>query len=441
MSADQPSHGLADAVTWLIGLGMGITVALGIRAESWQAVHAAGGLATAAGRLSALVGTYLMMVMIVLIARVPAIERAVGHDRLVKLHRTFAPAALVLLVAHGFLITLGYGQAAHRGMLHEFSVIVGTLPGMVGATVGMALLLGAGLTSYRMARRRMRHETWWTVHLLTYLAVALSFSHQVSTGASFIHQPVARAWWTMLFLGSAGLVAVYRVGLPVWRSLYHNLKVVGVYEEAPGVVSVILKGRRVERLAVSGGQFFHWRFLRRGYWWQAHPYSISAMPQPPYLRVTVKDLGDHSGNLAGLRRGTRVAIEGPYGAFTRHATKNRRLLLVGAGVGATPIRSMLEDLPATADVVVLLRASSERDLVLDHEIEMLVEARGGKLHRLVGDRRAQPLTSTQLRGLVEDISARDVFICGPEGFTNSFIRAARRLGVRKRRIHREEFAF
>ena len=60
------------------------------------------------------------------------------------------------------------------------------------------------------------------------------------------------------------------------------------------MVSVICTGRRLDRLAVSGGQFFCWRFLTRGMWWQAHPYSLSALPQPPYLRLTVKAVGDHS---------------------------------------------------------------------------------------------------------------------------------------------------
>ncbi|MDX6519662.1 MAG: hypothetical protein QOF08_267, partial [Gaiellales bacterium] len=271
--APAPNHRHADIVSWLIGLGMGMTLALGVKAESISALHAAGGVATAAGRLTGLAGTYLLMVLVLLVSRLPAIERSVGHDKLVRMHRRLAPAALLLLVAHGALITVGYAQAAHTGLLHEFGVIIQTLPGMVTALLGFVMLIAAGVTSYRFARRRMKHETWWVVHLYTYLAVALSFSHQIATGASFVADPLAKAWWTALLLGTAGVVLVYRVGLPLWRSAYHNLSVVGVYEEAPGVTSLILKGRRVERLAVSGGQFFQWRFLRRGLWWQAHPYS------------------------------------------------------------------------------------------------------------------------------------------------------------------------
>ena len=108
----------------------------------------------------------------------------------------------------------------------------------------------------------------------------------------------------------------------------------------------------------AGGQFLQWRFLRRGLWWQAHPYSLSAAPSGRHLRITVKDLGDHSRALARLRPGTRVAIEGPYGAFTAGARRGDRVLLIGAGVGITPIRALLQELPRGTDVVVVLRAST-----------------------------------------------------------------------------------
>ncbi len=440
-SAAAPDRRHGDAVSWLIGLGMGATIALGLRAESLSALHAAGGPATAAGRMTGLVGTYLLMVLVLLVSRLPALERSIGHDKLVRLHRRIAPAALVLLAAHGALITIGYGQAAKRAPLGEFAVILQTLPGMVMAAAGFLLLTAAGVTSYRFAKRRLKHETWWVIHLYTYLAVALSFTHQIATGTMFVNHPLARAWWIALLLGTAGVVLFFRVLVPIYRSVYHNLRVVGVYEEAPGAVSIILKGRKVERLSVNGGQFFQWRFLRRGIWWQAHPYSISAMPMPPYLRITVKDLGDHSASLSRLSNGTRVAIEGPYGAFTRHAASGRKFVLVGAGVGVTPIRAMLEDLPHGTDVEVIVRASTPQELVLDGEIEALVASRNGRLHRLIGDRDHVPIHAQALRDLIGDLHERDLYICGPEGFTRRFITAARRAGVPPSRIHHEQFAF
>ena len=154
----------------------------------------------------------------------------------------------------------------------------------------------------------------------------------------------------------------------------------------------------------------------------------------------MKDLGDHSSELARLRPGTRVAIEGPYGAFTHHARTRDAVLLVGAGVGVTPVRALLEDLPSYVDVEVVLRGSTSEDLVLEHEVAQLVERRGGQLHRLVGPRSAVQLDPASLRLLVPDVAERDIYICGPEGFSSAVERAARASGTPSAQVHREAFA-
>lgn len=429
------------ALAGLAGVGLAVTAGLALSSESAGTLSAPGGPATALGRLTGLVGTYLLLIAVVLVARLPALDRAIGHDRLVRWHRRLAPWPLFLIAGHGALITVGYAQAAQTGALHQLGVLLTSYPGVLAATAGFGLLAMAGVTSYRRARARMRHETWWAVHLYVYLGLALSFSHQLSTGAAFVAHPAVRAWWISIWLATAGVVLVYRVGLPIWRSLYHRLRVVAVHSEGPGVVSLVIEGRRLDRLAVAGGQFLQWRFLRPGLWWQAHPYSLSALPTTSHLRVTVKDLGDHSSELARLLPGTRVAIEGPYGAFTHHARARDAVLLVGAGVGVTPLRALLEDLPAHVDVEVVLRASTREELVLEHEVAALVERRGGRLHRLVGPRSAIRLDRAELRRLVPDVAQRDVYVCGPEGFTAGVERAARDAGTPRARIHHEAFAF
>jgi ferredoxin-NADP reductase/DMSO/TMAO reductase YedYZ heme-binding membrane subunit len=432
---------VVDVLAGLTGLGLGATIALGVLGESSRSLSADGGLATAAGRLTGLVAAYAMVVVVLLVARVAPLERAIGQDRLVRWHRKLGPWPLYLLGAHGILITVGYAQAAHDGLLHQLWQLVWTYPGILASAVATVLLVSAGVSSYRKARRRMAYETWWSVHLYTYLALFLSFSHQVNTGASFVGHPSNRAWWTALWVGTLAVVLVSRVGTPVWRSLRHRVRVVGVRREGPGVVSVVLEGRRLDRLPVGGGQFLQWRFLRRGQWWQAHPYSLSAVPTSSRMRITVKDLGDHSRWLAAVRPGTWVAVEGPYGAFTPDARKGEKVLLVGAGVGSTPIRAVLEDLPPQTDVVVVLRASDRAGLVLRDEFARHVRDRGGRLHELVGPRDRVPLDTAGLRALVPDLAERDVYVCGPDGFTGSVADAAHAAGVDRSRIHHESFAF
>ncbi len=425
----------------MAGLGFGAIVAAVIAGESRAALAAPGGLLTAAGRLSGFAGTYLLLIMVVLVARLPWLERSAGQDQLIRWHRKVASWAITLICAHVTFITLGYAQAVNSPLLHEIWVLLTSYRDILAAAAGFGLLVLAAVTSYRHVRRRLNYETWWVVHLYLYLALALAFAHQIVTGVVFIGHPLTRALWIVIWAATAGLVLTFRVGQPILLSLRHRLEVVEVRDEAPGVVSVICRGRNLDKLAVSGGQFFQWRFLTKELWWQAHPYSLSALPRPPYLRVTIKELGDQSRAMAHLRPGTRIAIEGPYGAFTHHVQSSDGVVLIGAGVGVTPLRALLEDLPEDTDVVALIRASTIDDLVHRDEIASLVEQRGGRLREIIGPRHRARLDAKALRRAVPDIAGRDVYVCGPEGFTTEIVQAAVRLGVASEQIHIEAFGF
>jgi predicted ferric reductase len=435
-----PRPAVAAAALLIAGVGLGATAALTITAETGSQLTAPGGPATFAGNLTGMVGTYLALMMVLLVSRIPVFEHVLGQDGLLRWHRRLAPWPISLLVGHAVLITAGYAQAARAGPWHEASTLILSYPDILTATVGLALMCLAGVVSVRAIRRRVRREVWWTVHVYLYLALAISFAHVIVLGPSFAGHPLTRAVWSLAWAATAGLVLAYRVGLPVLRSVRHDLRVAEVRPEGPGVVSVICQGRRLDRLPVSGGQFLFWRFLTRDLWWQAHPYTLSALPRPPQLRLTVKGVGDHSAALARLEPGTRVAIEGPYGVFTRHAQRQPRVLLIAAGIGVTSVRALLEDLPRAAKPVVLLRATRSEDLVLGTEIADLVKRRGGQVHELTGRRGQASIDPHWLRRAVPDLLQRDVYVCGPEGFVTEIVQVARWLGVPDEAIHHEAYA-
>jgi len=421
-------------------VGLGAVTALTITSETGAQFTAAGGVATFVGSLTGMVGTYLAMVMVLLVSRIPFVERVLGHDGLLRWHRWLAPWPISLLVAHAVFITAGYAQAARTGLWHQVGVLLRQYPDVLIATVGLGLMCLAGSISIRAIRRRVRREVWWSVHLVMYLALGLSFAHVLAIGPAFVGHPLTQAVWWLIWMATVGLVLGYRIGLPVVRSMRHRLQVVEVRPEGPGVVSVVCSGQHLEKLAVSGGQFFCWRFLARGMWWHSHPYSLSALPQPPYLRLTVKNSGDHSAAMATLRPGTKIMIEGPYGTFTRHVQQHRRVVLIAAGIGVTALRALLEDLPRGSQPVVILRASRQEDLVLGSEVRALVKHAHGWYHELVGSREEVSINGRTLRRLVPDLDRRDVYICGPEGFVTGVADLVRWLGIPAEAIHHEAFA-
>lgn len=192
----RPGHAprprVADVCGALAGIGFGATLGAVITGETRGSLAAPGGLLIAGGRLTGFSGAYLMLLMVLLIARLPWLERAVGQDRLVRWHRRIGPWALILITAHVVLITLGYAQLSKTGALRQLWIFLSSYPDMLAAIVGFGLLVMVAITSIRIARRHLKYETWWVVHLYTYLALSLAFAHQIVTGGSFIGHPLAR---------------------------------------------------------------------------------------------------------------------------------------------------------------------------------------------------------------------------------------------------------
>ncbi|MFF3564334.1 ferric reductase-like transmembrane domain-containing protein [Streptomyces sp. NPDC002574] len=396
----------------------------------------------AAGRITGLLGGYAISLVVLQMARVPALERRVGSDRVARWHAMTGRYAISLVVAHVVLILWGYSAQSGLPITRQTTSVVLDYPEMIKATIGTGLLLLIGFLSAGALRRRLRYETWYYLHLLTYAAVYLTFWHQLATGAEFAGDATARAVWYALYGTVTALVLWYRVLVPVRLNLKHRMRVEETVEEAPGVVSVLIKGRRLHRLGAEPGQFFRWRFMSEGLRWSSNPYSLSAPPRPDLLRITVKAVGGHSSALAGLRPGTRVWAEGPYGAMTASRRRGGKVLLLAGGAGITPLRALFETLPAArGDLTLLYRARSKQDLALWAELQEIAAERGARLvYAVNGPSGARPeITAEALRRMLPDIEEHDVFLCGPPGLAEESYSALREAGVPERRIHHESF--
>jgi predicted ferric reductase len=401
-----------------------------------------GGQLIAAGQVTGFVGAYLLLVEVALMARIPWLERAVGSDWLALAHRGVGEYLVIMLLAHAVLTVLGYAGGDWAQVPDQTVTVVLRTPEVLEATAGLGLFIGIGVVSARAVRRRVRYETWHFIHLYAYLAVILGFFHQITAGAHFTTNPLARAVWTGAHIAVGVAVLLFRVGAPLLLTWRHRLRVAAVEPEAGGAVSIYLSGRKLRNLPAQPGQFFRWRFLTRDGWWQAHPYSLSAVPNREWLRITVGALGDHSSSLRNLAPGTRVLAEGPYGAFTAALRTKRKVLLLAGGIGITPLRALVESMPGNArDTALVYRASRLDDIVFYDELEWLEQEGRLTVHYLIGPRNANPspLSPQKLKEAVPDLGQRDVFLCGPPGLIKAAQESLRKAGVPRRRIHCERF--
>src|SRR5438128_1663872 len=434
----------AGSLAWAVLLGNSAVIV-------WLWIHggnltlkSSGDVLTSIARITGLLAAYLALIQVVLLARLPALERLVGFDRLSVWHRWNGHATIDLVVAHVVFSVWGYALLDKVSLPKEISTMLGggVYPGMITATIGTGLLLAVVATSIVIVRRKLSYEWWYAVHLMAYAGIALAWFHQIPTGNELVLAAVAADYWRALYLGTIGLLVAFRILGPTLNALRYRLRVAEVIPEGPGIVSLRITGHRLDRLDAPPRPFFLWRFLDRKRWWAAHPFSVSEKPDGRSLRITVKALGDFSSRLAEIAPGTRVAAEGPFGVFTEESRRRSKIVLIAGGIGITPIRALMEDV--LGDVVVIYRVVRDEDVIFRDELEELARERGITLHFVVGDHAtedgARLLSPAHLQELVPDIAERQVYVCGPPAMTEFLGRNVRRANVPPRFIHTEKFA-
>ena len=445
-------HWWLDAVGLAVWASVLVVVALWVSNSGVQNLSlGAGSALSSIGRLTGLVSSDLLLLQVLAMARVPFIERGVGQDRLAHWHRLIGFTSFNLMVVHIVLITLGYAALAQTGVLSQLWSLITTAPGMLLATAGTLALTMIVVTSIRAARRRLRYESWHLLHLYAYLGAGLALPHQLWTGADFLSSPWATAYWWGLYAVALAAVLVYRLAVPLLMSVRHRLVVKSVVQEAPGVITLNMTGKRIEKLRVSAGQFFIWRFYTGAGWTRGHPLSLSAAPTTAGLRVTFGTRGDDGARLATVKAGTPVLIEGPYGRLTAQVRVRPRLAMFAAGLGIAPLLALLQEsardrMPAT----LIYRARSEEELALRGDVERLVATSGLQVIELLGPRSRTGASwlpaqfghvpgPQALQRLLPDLPDFDVFVCGPAPWADAVIVDLRAAGVEPEAIHLELF--
>ena len=406
---------------------------------------------TSLGRLTGLVASDLLLVQVLLMARVPLLERAWGQDELARLHRLVGFSSFNLMLAHVVLIGLGYAGADGRGYARPARRAVGHDLGPRRHAAGRRrhALPGHGRRDQRPRRPP---------------AAAL----RVLAPAAPVRLPRRRA--------RAAAPALDRRGLP-GQPAGHRLLVDGVGADRRRASS---SSGSACRCTGPCGTGWSWRRScprRRASCRCTSPAGTStscrcapgsscrsasstapapAAPtrtrcRPPRPSTACcaspsRTSATAAAQVARLRPGTRVLVEGPYGRLTAERRSTRKVLLLGAGIGITPLRALAEELPQAAR---RRRRRAPRPLARRGRVPR--RARAPRAHprpaRGAGARPARRRTrgrprppartsAAALRALVPDVAEREVFVCGPDAWMDAALAAARAAGVPAERAAR-----
>lgn len=429
-------------VLLFFSIQFGIAVALGFTAQelsSW--VYSPEAFALNLSRVAAMTGTAIALTSIALASRAPWVERAMGQDRMIFWHRKIGPYSLFLIAAHVILLSFARTENTSLNTWQSMWDITLTTRWMVPAMLGFVFMIGIGITSYHRIRKLFKYETWWVIHLYSYIGIALAFMHQIQSGVMFRDDPVLTQWWIFYYASVFGLLLRYRVWAPIALSFSNRPRIEKVVRENGDTISLHLKTRNRKLKKAQGGQYFNIRVLEDTKWWEAHPYSLSSSPKNGNLVFTIKELGDHSSWLSSLPAGTPVQIEGPYGIFTVNRLRGNKVFFIAGGIGITPIKAMLEDLPLGSSGKVLWRVSKAEDLVLRDELQTLCDERGIELLTIVGPRDENQLWLEKAVVSADNYKDYEVFICASKGLIEMSKETLLHLGLKKKNIYTEEFEF
>ena len=438
----------ADLLTALAVTSASAAVALYLAYGGAGDLTTVGGVVTSLGIVAGLIGTDLILIMLVLAARIPVLDRVFGHDRAMATHRSLGKPAVYLILAHAVLLIFGYGISSGANPVAE-TVSLWNTPDMPLAFIGTGLLLAVVVTSLVAVRRKFKYEFWYVIHLLSYAAVLTALPHQLSVGGMLAVGTLQRVYWIALYVLALGSIVAFRIIEPLVKSAQHGIRVTSVESLGSGVASIHMSGRNLRALGSSGGQYFIWRFWTGRTWWHSHPISLSAAPSDTAARITVRALGNGTTRLGRIPRGTRVSIEGPYGLFTDAGRTSPKLAIIAAGIGITPVRALLEDSRVVpGETTIVLRGSHEGENFLWDEMEQLARDRGAHFYTSIGARarRAHSWLSARdvdrnvsLKSIFPDLHNSDLYICGPQAWTDSVVADAKASGLSTHQIHTERF--
>jgi predicted ferric reductase len=390
---------------------------------------------TSVGQLLGLIGMAMFSLNLVLSARLKILEPYFdGLNRIYLNHHTFGATAFILLLFHPLLLVTKYIPISLTAAA-EFFLPSGNSAvtyGIFGLSLMMVLL---AITFYG----KFPYQSWKSTHQYLGLAFFLASLH-----VFFITSDVSRALPLRVYMLT--LVAFGLAGI-IYRTLLSNLLVlkyryqVKAVREVNNVVLEIELAPKGKTMAYRPGQFIFISFSQPGISGEYHPFTISSSPLETGLRLTVKHLGDFTGDLRALTAGSDARIEGPFGKFSFLEVELKRQIWVAGGIGITPFLSMARSLKKYSgygvDLFYCVKTAAEA--VFIGELEAIAKETG-QLRVILFCADEKGYISAEQIDKTCGLAGKEIFVCGPAPLMKSLKDQFDGLKIPRWRVHSEEFA-
>jgi len=259
-------------------------------------------------------------------------------ERTVAFHRWVGRLVVFLTLVHALMVLRRQVIMNLDWRAYFFyNPSIANIYGMVSLVAGVLMFF----TSLPWVRR-LQWETFYWTHFLFFLFFIFSWLHDDKS-----------KWYVVASIIVYGIDRVFRL---IWGTLPVRTSVFRVKGSSGGVVQIKFpKNYIAKKMGVyEAGQyvFINIPSINPLMW---HPFSLSSGPDERSGEVYVRGLGGFSKAVirkAMTNSSVLIRVDGPYGNTNVHLTRYPVMIMIGGGIGLTPILGVLRDIYRTGDLSV-----------------------------------------------------------------------------------------
>lgn len=391
-------------------------------------------------------GLAMMGLQFGLTARFRYVTDPWGEDVIYHFHRRISLIAVALVVAHPLiLIATGSDKLAPPETLADVPM------GAVFAVLSLGSVVTLVVMALWRVRLKISYELWHITHiLLALLAIGGGLLHMVGWGFYLI-DPMKRALWIGMTLFWIALLAYVRILKPLFM-LRRPYRVSEVRQERGDTTTLVMRPEGHAGFRFRPGQFGWLTLWGSPFKITGHPFSFSSSAEAADGRVemTIRKLGDFTNEIPKVPVGTRVYLDGPYGAFTTGNPADMHVLIAG-GIGITPMMSIIRTFADRGDKRPLILIYGSKDwesVTFREELDVLAKRVDLTLVHVLSNppegwtgEKGRITVEVFKRHLPPNYAAHEYFICGPDVMLDAIEAALGEMKVPLAKYHSERYSF
>ncbi|EOR93396.1 hypothetical protein ADIARSV_3475 [Arcticibacter svalbardensis MN12-7] len=383
----------------------------------------------------ALMAYSMFTLSFVLSARIKWLERYFGGlDKMYQMHHRMALIAFILMLSHPFLLAIRWIP----GNFVRFLLSIFPLHRRLEVNLGSYALWGIILLMVFTLVIKLPYRSWKISHKFMGLFLIVALLHTFLL-ISFSNNPIL--WIYLCFISGLG------IGAFLYQTVFFSLFNSGYSYKIDAIEKVNERIMTIEfspvgkKLHFTSGQFCFFDFCYSGISKESHPFTLFPTGDGNSIQIMVKALGNYTKVLhRTLKPGAKVLLRGPYGSFDFREGKKDQVWIAG-GVGIAPFISWIKDLKQRPfpdlNAELYYCVHQQNDAVYMNEMRSFEnDFKGFHLH-LICTEVDNKLKIRDIPGLQN----KNIFLCGPQIMSKSFIKDFKAMGISPHLIHYENFDF